>query len=536
MKKGVLTSLLLIIALFSLQAQNVYEYDEETEYIETPFASDDDSTTLAIEAEFEQFLIEEMDTLLNLWYIHQQIANTPASNLHDDDSAAITLNDSIVIERMRNICTTIPLTYNKTVKRWIELYICKRRRSSSVMLGLTQYYYPYMREIFDKYDLPEELIYLTIIESGMNPLAVSRVGATGIWQFMYRTGKAYGLEENTFVDERRDPFKATDAAARYLRSMYNMFGDWGLAIAAYNAGPGNVRKAIARSGNKSNFWAVKNYLPKETQNYFPAFIASVYLNHYHNQHGIPAAELTIPFDVDTVMVNKEVHLQQVADVLNVDVEELRLLNPQYKKDVIPAYTKIYPLRLRNKDILQFIAMEDSIYTFKRDSFFMPLLVYEGQFTGKTIPKENSQNIYHYVKSGESLSVIAKKYGLSVDELKKMNKLRSNFLKVKQRLIVGYKYVPTEPKPENNLAQKQDSLKTTTIPTDSLNLAQKDSIAKVKTEEPKPAEPEIYYVRRGDTLSKIAAKFKTTTRILANYNKIKNINALKIGQQIKIPTK
>ena len=548
MKKIVLLHIF-IISLFTLQAQDFYDsYEIDGEYIETPFEFSDDSTTLAIEAEFEHFLIEEMDTLLSLWYIHQQIANTPASDLHDDDSAASTLNDSIVIERMQNICTTIPLTYNQTVKRWIELYICKRRRSSSVMLGLTQYYYPYMREIFDKYDLPEELIYLTIIESGMNPLAVSRAGATGIWQFMYRTGKAYGLEENTFIDERRDPFKATDAAARYLRSMYNMFGDWGLAIAAYNAGPGNVRKAIARSGHKSNFWAVKPYLPKETQNYFPAFIAAVYLNHYHNQHGIPAAELTIPFDVDTVMVNKKLHLQQVAEVLNIDIDELKQLNPQYKKEVIPAYTQSYPLRLRNKDILQFIELEDSIYTFKCDSFFMPLLVYESQFTGKTIPKENSQNIYHYVKSGESLSVIAKKYGLSVTELKKMNNLRSNYLKVKQRLVVGYKYVPTEPKPENNLAQNLDSLQNN-LPTDSINNSLNDSIAntlknneidqkntEIPKVEPKPETPTIYYVQRGDSLSKIAAKFNTTTKTLANYNNIKNVNALKIGQKIKIPTK
>lgn len=498
-----------------------------------------DSIVPSDEDLYEKHLIEEMDALMDLWYIHQQISNNFISGPYDD-TVAVLPHDSIMIERMNNICTTIPLTYNNTIKRWIELYVCKRRSSSSVMLGLAQYYYPYMREIFDKYDLPEELIYLTIIESGMNPLAVSRVGATGIWQFMYRTGKAYGLEENTFIDERRDPFKATDAAARYLRNMYNMFGDWGLAIAAYNAGPGNVRKAIARSGGKNNFWAIKPYLPKETQNYFPAFISAVYLNHYYNQHGIEVAEHTIPIDVDTVMVNQKVHLQQIADVLSLDIEEVKVLNPQYKKEVIPAYNKTYPLRLRHKDAIQFIVLKDSIYSHKRDSFFLPLLVYESQLTGTPLPKGTSQKIYHTVKSGENLSVIAKKHKLSVDELKKMNNLRSNSIKVKQRLVVGYKYIPA-PKPEtpikieNQLAQTStDSINKTEAQTDTITKALKENNQITQNiSSPKP-DPSVYYVQRGDTLSKIAAKFNTTTRELANYNKIANANTLRIGQKIKIP--
>ena len=202
---------------------------------------------------FQIQLIQKMDNMLDLWYIKMQNNKIKATHVVDSD-IDVTLSDSLLIERLKGINTVIPITYNKTVKQWIELYIVKRKKSSAVLMGLAQYYYPYMQEIFDKYGVPEELIYLTIIESGLNPTAISPMGATGIWQFMHGTGKAYGLEVNTFVDDRRDPMKATDAAARHLRDLHNIFNDWGLAISAYNCGAGNVRKAITRSGGKTDFW------------------------------------------------------------------------------------------------------------------------------------------------------------------------------------------------------------------------------------------------------------------------------------------
>ncbi|MCL2435947.1 MAG: transglycosylase SLT domain-containing protein [Lentimicrobiaceae bacterium] len=376
----------------------------------------------------ENHMLKEMDALLDLWYIKKQMGSINIGMLNDSDEENC-LIDSVVHERLKDLHTVIPLVYNYDIKRKIELYVCKRKRSSSIILGLSQYYYPWMREIFDKYDVPEELIYLTIVESALNPLAVSRAGATGIWQFMYRTGKAYQLETNTFVDDRRDPFKATDAAARHLRDLYNIFNDWGLAISAYNCGSGGVRKAIARSGGKTDFWGVKPFLPRETQNYFPYYIAALYLVNYHYEHGIPFAELTIPFSVDTIMVKKELHLNQVAEMLEIDIEELKILNPQYKRLVIPAYKDPYPLRLKNVDILRFIALEDTIYRHKYDELFTQMKIHEGLLT------ENPTELY-IVKKGDTLGAIAARFRTTVRKLADYNNLRNTHsLSIGQRLRI-----------------------------------------------------------------------------------------------------
>jgi len=377
---------------------------------------------------FQEDILKEMDALLDLWFIKKQLGSINIGALNDN-SEGDCLIDSVVRNRLENLQTVIPLTYNHDIRRKIELYVCKRKRSSSIILGLSQYYYPWMREIFDKHNVPEELIYLTIVESALNPIAVSRAGATGIWQFMYRTGKTYQLEVNTFVDDRRDPFKATDAAARHLRDLYNIFNDWGLAISAYNCGAGGVRKAIARSGGKTDFWGIKPFLPRETQNYFPYYIAALYLVRHHLDHGIPFAELTIPFAVDTVMVKKELHFNQIAEMLEIDIEEIKILNPQYKRLIIPAHKTPYPLRLKNTDILRFIALGDTIYQHRYEEHFTTMKIHEELLTGN---------------------------------------------------------------------------------------------------------PEIYIVRKGDTLGAIAARFRTTVRRLADYNNLRNTHSLSIGQRLRIP--
>jgi len=403
-------------------------------FITTTFAQEEqqeqnpiDSLELQIDETFQDQMLKEMDALLDLWYIKKQMGSINIGMLNDN-SEEDCLVDSVVRSRLENLSTVIPLTYNYDVRRKIELYVCKRKRSSSIILGLSQYYYPWMREIFDKYNVPEELIYLTIVESALNPTAVSRAGATGIWQFMYRTGKTYQLEVNTFVDDRRDPFKATDAAARHLRDLYNIFNDWGLAISAYNCGAGGVRKAIARSGGKTDFWSVKPFLPRETQNYFPYYIAALYLVNYHHEHGIPFANLTIPFAVDTIMIAKELHLQQVAEVLDIDLEELKILNPQYKKLVIPAVKDPYPLRLKNTDILRFIALEDTIYQHKHDEHFAQMKIHEELLTEST-------DVY-IVKKGDTLGAIAARFRTTVRKLADYNNLRNTHsLSVGQRLRI-----------------------------------------------------------------------------------------------------
>lgn len=470
--------------------------------------------------------IVKMDEMLNLWYIQREIisSNSVLDELNDD-TTALCHSDSLMSDRLSKIVTVVPLAFNSKVGSFIELYSVKRKKSSAAMLGLAQYYFPWMQAIFDKYDVPEELIYLTIIESGLNPNAVSKAGATGIWQFMYGTGKLYGLEVNTFVDDRRDPYKATDAAARHLKDLYNMFGDWGLAISAYNCGAGNVRKAIARSGGKQTFWEVSPYLPRETQNYFPLYIGALYLMKYHNDYGIRAAEISIPSAVDTIMVDKEMHLEQVSQVLNISLEELKTLNPQYKRMIIPAYSKPYPIRLRVKDMVRFIEMQDSIHNYHYEEYFTPMKVYTSQFTGTPLPESQTKKVYYYVKNGDNLSKIAAKYHLSVSELKKMNKLSSNYVKVKQRLLVGYEYVEAPKQVEPAPTLVSDTLMT------------KDSTANMLQApvlQEQPATPAVYYVKKGDTMTSIANRYHTTARKIADYNKISNMNSLKVGQKLLIP--
>jgi len=472
---------------------------------------------------FEEELLHDMDEMLNLWYLKMGNASSSAVLSHlKDDATAHTLSDEILASRIAKIITPIPLDYNSRVKRWIELYCEKRKRSSSAMLGLAQYYFPWMKEIFDKYNIPEELIYLTIIESALNPTAVSRAGATGIWQFMYNTGKAYGLEVNTFIDDRRDPYKAAEAAAHHLSDLYNIFQDWGLAISAYNCGAGNVRKAITRSGvkGKPDFWKIINHLPRETQNYFPAYIGVLYLMNYHSLHGIEAADIAIPSAVDTVMIHKPLHLRQLAEALSLDIEEVKLLNPQYKREVIPAYTSSFPLRLKIADAIRYIELADSVHAFQHDFFFQDMKVYEYIFTGVNNPDYTRQNVYHYVQKGETVVTIAKKYNLSVMELRQMNNLKNNTLKLKQRLLVGYTM-----KRNNETTPHIADSKTTTVATTTVSPKPANTVA---------APPDYYVVKKGDTLSVIAKRYGFSVQQLANYNNIKNINALSIGQKIKIP--
>ena len=533
-KAWLITAICLIT--LSTQAQNILLSEKDTTQIDTSL------TPLQI---FTNNEIRMMDSTLNLWYVRNDLSNKQSilSKLKDD-STQYENNDSLIYHRLKNIVTEVPLAYNNKVKRFIELYAVQRQRSSSIILGLGQYYYPWMKAIFDQYDIPEELVYVTIIESALNPNAVSHAGATGIWQFMYGTGKMYGLEVNTYVDDRRDPYKATDAAARHFRDLYNIFHDWGLAISAYNCGPGNVRKAIQRSGGKTDFWGVCPYLPKETQNYFPAYLGALYMMNYHDQYGIHPASIQIPTSVDTVMVNKELHLEQVANVLNISIEELKSLNPQYKRNIIPAYHRAYPLRLRTSDVIRFIAMKDSIERYHYNEYFMPAanstIVANSSSTKTTTTADGTivqttPNKYHYVRSGETLSKIASKYHTTVTNLKSLNHLHTTSLRVGQKLLVKKSttvYKPTPPtvaKDSSNVV-KDSTLTTTNNP--QTNSAQTTSETNQATSQ--KLEDKIYIVRKGDTLSAIGKRYGKSATELANYNHLKNINSIQVGQKIKIP--
>jgi len=537
MKLRILILTLLCIFMWNLQAQDVVAVD----------SNENKAAQESLEI-FTRNEIRLMDSLLNVWYVKRDLAsqNSVLSKL-TDDTTKYDHNDSLIYKRLCDIHTPIQVAYNDKVKRFIELYSVQRQRSSSVILGLAQYYYPWMKAIFDKYNLPEELVYITIIESALNPTAVSKAGATGIWQFMYGTGKLYGLEVDSYVDDRRDPYKATEAAARHFRDLYNIFGDWGLAISAYNCGAGNVRKAIQRSGGKTDFWGVYPYLPRETQNYFPAFIGAMYMMTYHSLYGIQPAKMSIPSDVDTIMINKETHFQQIANVLGVSYDEIKSLNPQYKKDIIPAFSKPMPVRLRANDLLYYIAMSDSVPKYNYDTYFNPTKNLNQQASTGTVTDDGmmivqkTPNKYHVVKKGETLGKIAAKYGTSVAHIKSMNHLHSSSLRVGQKLIV--KKGTTMKVPNPNAKTTQDTTKAIAQNTSDSVTTSADSVA---TNAPAKTQPEIkpvpqpqpnytsYTIRQGDTLSSIARRYGTTANEIAQYNNLANKDALRIGQKLKIP--
>ena len=474
--------------------------------------------------DYEKVLDKGMENMLNEYYVKRERANSTSvlSSYSDEEQIAETEGvdmDSVYEARVHRMNRIVQLGYGPAVRNYIELYVNKRKRSSSAILGLAQHYYPMMKEVFDKYDLPEELVYLTIIESSLNPTAVSPAGATGIWQFMYTTGKTYGLKANSFVDDRRDPYKATDAAARHLRDLYGIFNDWGLAISAYNCGAGNVRKAIARSGGKNTFWEIRNYLPKETQNYFPAYIGAFYMMKYYKVHGIKPANISIPTDVDTIIVKKEVHFEQIAHVLGIDEKEIEALNPQYKRKVIPAFEGgNYALRLRSKDIIRFMSLEDSIYRYDYDTYFQPLQMYVSAFTGKPASGTQGTKKYHTVKSGETLAKVATKYGISVEELKKMNGMKSNYVKTGQKLVVGYE----SKAPASTATDKTDKTDTEASSSSASSTSTSSSPSCI-----------IHTVKKGETLIYIANKYHTSYQKIAKDNGIKNINSLVVGQKLKI---
>ena len=341
----------------------------------------------------------------------------------------LTFTDEQLAERLSRIPTTIDLPLNNITREYIDAY-CKRKSSVAAMLGSSNFYMPMFEEALEKYGLPLELRYLPVIESAMRPSATSRVGAAGLWQLMLVTGRQYGLEVNTLVDERRDPIKSTDAAARLLRDLYNMYGDWSLAIAGYNCGPGNINKALLRAGNPEtkNFWTIYNYLPRETRGYVPAFIAATYIMNYYCDHGITPMQASLPAESDTIVVQKQVKFSQIAGVCsNISVEDLRALNPQFRRDVIPAD---YAIRLPITNVEEFIQFEDSIYASGGEVKPMAPVPVAPKAT-----KASSSRKTVTVRSGESLSVIAKRNGTTVAKLRSLNGIKGNMIRPGQKLRV-----------------------------------------------------------------------------------------------------
>ena len=343
------------------------------------------------------------------------------------------VSDSVYMDRLSRIPSIMELPYNEAVKKSIEAYTVRLRNKVSFMLGAANFYMPIFEEALDAYDLPLELKYLPIIESALNPTALSRRRASGLWQFILSTGKIYGLENNSLVDERRDPVKASWAAARYLKDLYNIYKDWSLVLAAYNCGPGNVNKAIRRANGSTDYWTLYYYLPRETRGYVPAFIAANYVMNYYCEHGICPLESELPIHTDTIQISKDLNLNQVAAVCNISIEQLRSLNPQYKKDIIPGNSKPYALRLPENQIGTFIELQDSVFAYKADQYIgkrKTVAIKDGNGTS------NSKGAtYHRIRNGDTLGGIALRYNTTVSKLRQLNGIKGNNIRAGKTLRV-----------------------------------------------------------------------------------------------------
>ena len=414
-----------ILFLFLLSISSAFSQQKKLSNKDVGLISD---STLTVPAEFDNTL----DYMLQSWIIRRAIRPncTSASDVE-------VIADSIYKQRLSKMPCLMEMPYNSVVRSYIDLYTIKKRRQVEYMLGMSNYYFPLFEQVLGANNLPLELKYLSIIESALNTTIVSRMGAAGLWQLMIGTGRMYGLEINSLVDERLSPVKATNAAAHFLKDLYSIYGDWNLVIASYNCGPGNISKAMRRSGGKRDYWAIYSYLPKETRGYVPVFVAANYAMHYATEHNLCAATVSMPSITDTVMVRRRIHLAQIASVLNLPIEEIRLLNAQYRKDIIPGDIKPYALCLPLNYANSFIQKIDEISAYKTDELInnRRSQIEVQQAAEGIIPGGTGKVIYHKVKSGQTLSSVASKYGISVKKLKSWNNIKGSKLKKGQTLKI-----------------------------------------------------------------------------------------------------
>lgn len=374
---------------------------------------------------------EVTDSLLALWMENRRIGLLE-QEAYDMDVEKFTSNvpDSVMMQRLVAMNPYITLPFNETVKNYMILYAEKMPTNMGRLLGLSAYYMPILEETFAKYGLPLELKYLAVIESNLNPTARSRAGALGMWQFMYTTARSYGLKINSFVDERMDVEKSVDAAARYLRDAYDVFGDWNLAICSYNCGPGNVQKAIRRSGSRE-FWNLYYYLPRETRGYVPAMVGAMYAMTYYREYGIVPQDVGMPAAVDTFHVNRNLHFRQINETVGVPMDIIREFNPQYTQSIVPGSEGTCILRLPYKWTSSFLAVEkDTLYTHLADSLLSPQVLKNIKEYGTA-----TGGIVYKVKSGDYLGKIAARYHVSVKQIMRWNHLRSTNLRIGQRLVI-----------------------------------------------------------------------------------------------------
>lgn len=501
--------LAVIIFAFSANAVDAFEPGDSTLTVVTD--------TIAVEIFKDDPVLAAMDSLWKDERLHWQNfdADTICQNIHNYPYGYIPeYNDSILMARLEvlNRATPLDLEYNRFVKGFISLYVDRKRELTSRILGLAELYYPLFEEKLDMFDIPIELKHLAVVESALNSTARSRMGASGLWQFMYNTGRIYGLEVDSYIDDRSDAYKSTVAACRYMRYLYGLYGDWNMVLAAYNSGPGNVNKAIRRSGGKKSYWEIREYLPRETRSYVPAFIAVNYVMNYAAEHNIYASKPEFLYsEIDTIQVCRRLTFDQITHFTGVTTSQLELLNPSLKQNIIPESPRCRTLYLPVEAIGVFLAHEDSIYNFNQNA---PQPV-NGYIT------EEVTTIYT-VKRGDALGLIAQRHGVSLTDLRAWNNLRSNNIHPGQKLQI-HKTVKTKVG-EEDLANKAQPA---AVPA--------KSTASAQTTTDTSTDGTYHIVQSGDTLWDIAKKYPgISVNDIKSANLHINHSRLKPGQKIKIP--
>jgi membrane-bound lytic murein transglycosylase D len=427
------------------------------------------------------------------------------------------------------------IQYNENLENVIKSFLKYRRKSYERLMAISEYYFPLFEETFAKNNVPLEIKYLAIVESALNPKAVSKVGATGLWQFMYQTGKQYDLKIDSYVDERSDPYKATQAAAQYMSNMHAIFGDWELVLASYNSGPGNVTKAIRRSGGKQNFWDIRNYLPKETQGYVPAFLATMYIYEYHKEHGIkPNRAILQHFATDTVMVKREMSFKQISDLLDVPMAQLELLNPSYKLNTIPVYNDAaHYLKLPKDKIAVFVSNEDKIYSYvQHESDYKNgglqnarAIAFKSVLDSDSLKLTPHNTQYYKVKQGDNLNAIASKYDVSVEAIMKWNNLNNSNIAFGENLKIGVADSINKSIARKAIASSAAIQKSTVV--------EKEEVA-ANSDEVSNSESHFYIVQKGDNLNSIARNNNVSVAELTAWNDLSG-SAIQLGTKLKINT-
>ncbi len=541
-------SLLLLVVASPIYAQPEPEADDDEVIIDLP-TNEDSLAEVTLKETY--FIIDALDSLTNCLFTGCYRYNDSLivqERFAFDTVGFPDFSDSMIIDKMAHMPMVIPLAYNPYVKAYIELYTVRKREQVKRMLGMAEMYFPIFEEALDRRQMPIELKYLPVIESALNPNAVSKMGATGLWQIMYSTGKWLDLDIHSYIDERRDPYKSTDAAVEYLSRMYTVYGDWLMVIAAYNCGPGNVNKAIRRSGGKKTFWEIRPFLPKETRGYVPAFIAAMYVLHHFEDYKFTPQHTNFSYNqTDTVMIYKQVTLARIADVLGMDQLELEFLNPALRKGEIPPSKNGYALKLPINRISAFESFRDSIFV---EPTAVDVLA-STSGVSSIVPSTNSAvttyddgtttRVTYTVKKGDNLGYISEWFDCSVSDLKRWNGMSGTTLHIGQKLKVN---VPTYRAEQYrkveylSVSQKnrKEHLNTTPIAPKSTTTASKPSSTGSDVKYTAPSNGELtlitYSVKSGDYLSAVASWYDCSVSEIRNWNDLSS-NVLNVGQRLNI---